>query len=327
MKVLLALAIFCALANAQMAGVALVKPNQVVSAAVDRVQQADGSQDIAIDVTSVYADQVGDESMVQVNITVVVSDRAVLFNGNVVEVGVLTYLRFSAMLYEKVRLTGAVISSRSVSVKVQASIQNLLVNGLPALNIQEALYEVDGNRVTEVTVQEAVISLDSNGQEITRVVSQLAIAESRLAPPPTPAAPTTAPSTAAPTAAPTTAAATAAPTTKAAVETTEQPETPEPEQDSPSPNSPNSPDSPFSPKSPKAERQCRFSRWYHRQSFGVRVLVAAAISFAAVLVFYILCRLCVACCQRSKTRAVYLNNVKMHYSPLATDEKKTVVMV
>ncbi len=62
----------------------------------------------------------------------------------------------------------------------------------------------------------------------------------------------------------------------------------------------------------------------------MRVAVAAAFSFASLLVIYLLARACVACCcPAARQRSVYLGNVKMHYeaSPLALCESAFVVLL
>eukprot|EP00047_Mylnosiga_fluctuans_P024789 m.170425 g.170425 ORF g.170425 m.170425 type:complete len:358 (-) comp9926_c0_seq3:54-1127(-) len=302
MKLLL-LAALCAAVAAQSLGVAVIKPNSVVSAAVGRAQNVDGSQDIAIDVTTDLADQYGDENIIQVNMTLAVVQRLVSLNGNPVNIDALSSLRFTAKLFSISRVNGAILDERDVSVLVQVSIVAGEANGAPILNVQELLREIDGTRIITVGVQEAVITLDENGSEVDRVVSTIAIGESRI------------------------------PTTT----TTVAPATEEGD----SPKSPNSPDSPNSPNSPAEaspmtssgwhhhwRHDCAVARWYRRQSFAVRVLVAAAFSFLVVMAIYVLCRLCVACCTpAAKSRSVYLNNVKMHYTPLATDEKKPVMLV
>jgi hypothetical protein len=297
MKIVL-LSIFVALAHAQSLGVAVVRPGQVVAADVSHVQQANGAQDIAIDITSAMADQYGDETLVQVNMTLVVAEGVASFQGHSVLTGVVTALSFDAMLYVKQRETGAILTSHPTSVTVQVSIEEQVsATGPSSLNVQELLLEVGRTHITEVGVQEAILTLDVNGNEVQRVVSEITIAESRLASAPEPD-----------------------------LSSPSSPKSPA------SPNSPDSPDSPNSPNSPKHHghwwsHDCRLRKWYHRQSFAVRVLVAAAFTFVMVLAFYLMCRCCVACCSRPKNRSVYLNNVKLHYKPLATDEKKPVMMV
>jgi len=290
---IVALALVCAVATAHMVGLGVVSPDQVVSAVVQNSKNADGSQDIAIDVTDAFVDQRGNDHLFQVNVTLEVAENVVSFNGQPVTLNQLSSLRLSAMLYEKIRGTGEIVGQRPVSALIVVSV----LTAPNTIDVQEIVREIDGMRIAAIVVQQAIVQTDINGTEVQRIVGAIAIAKSRLnvLPPATPAdsEPASSP---------------------------HSPNSPD------SPNSPNSPDSPMGDGHDGPHHGCHLCRWYRRQSFGVRVLVAAGVTFLAILVLYVLFRCCARLCTGARRRSVYLGNVKMHYEPLATDDKKPLIV-
>jgi hypothetical protein len=320
----------CAITSAEFAGVSVISPNKELSAFVNSSVASDGSQDISIDVSDAFADQLGNDHMLQVNMTLQVSEGKVFLSGQPMGLGVTTTVRLNAMLYEKIRATGAIVGARSTSVVVQVIVVEILQgSSRPVIVVQELIREIEGTRITEVGVQEATMEVDVNGTEVTRSVTEIAFAESRLATVTTPAA------IAAQTETPNPAGQSEAPNPPANANT-EYPIGDSPTDDNTTSPSDSPDDSPDSPDDSPNEghnhdhhghHDCKLCKWYRRQSFGVRVLVSAAVSFVSVLVFYLMFRCLRRVCSRHpQTRSVYLSNVKMQYQPLATDPKKALVV-
>ena len=71
----------------------------------------------------------------QVNVTLKVVQHLVFLNNHTVPVDQLSSLRLTAMMYEKVRATGAIVSQRHVSVVIAVSV----LTGPDFVNVQELI--------------------------------------------------------------------------------------------------------------------------------------------------------------------------------------------
>jgi len=281
---------------AQQTGLVVDSPDESIAVVASNSIGADGSRDITIDVTEAFQDSLKNDHVFEVAMQLQVLQGTVYLNGTAVGSLTIDTVHVVAMLFEKLHSSGDIVSSRSASVVIQVSVAHMTLAGQRALSVQELIREVDGNRVSAVLVQEAIIRLDANGNEVTRIVTQIAIAESRLQG----SVPEEIPEE----------------TNGSPKETPESPESPD------SPKSPNEggADSPNSPHSPRfgGHHHCSSCEWFHKQSFGVRVLVSAGISFVTVLTLYVLAR-CLVCCCCPASRV-------LHYKPLAMDEKEAEAM-
>lgn len=240
------------------------------------------SQSVLIDVTSDFVDDQQNEHIFEVAVGVTVQAGAVLLNGQRIGTGVQSTVQFAALFREVDHASKKIVNAHNVKVGLQALVQaSVSATGLQALNVQLLLSEVDGNLLHQVNVHEVVIFLSASGAEKARQSRTMGVANSAI---------TT----------------TAAPVAHG--------------DSSDSSDSPAEVESHFRHHMEKCHVR-RFFNWLHKQSFGVRVLVFAAMTLIALLAIRILfCLVTLCCCRRPKTRTTYLDNVKLHYVPLSMDD-------